>query len=60
MIKYITICNTWFIKSYFITNFLGTQKLHKAGYFCLNTNVVVKKNLIKKMKIYPEIIRYSM
>lgn len=46
-----------FIKSYFITNFLGTQILHKAGHLFSNLNVEIKQNLIQKMKTYMEIVR---
>lgn len=51
-------------KSYFITNFLRTQILQgisaqTPGYLCSNTSVVVKLNLIRKTRIYNEIVRYS-
>lgn len=42
-----------------MTNFLGTQILHKAGHLFSNLNVEIKQNLIRKMKTYTEIVRES-
>ena len=48
----------WFIKSYFITNFSKNTDI--PGYLCSNTNVAIMLNLIRKMKICTEIVRYCM